>query len=142
MKMQLKYKRLFENSKLSIGSEHAAGIDLHAVEQAYLHRSNTLVSKIATGIAIEIPEGYFGLIRDRSSFGSRGIVVCGGVIDSDYRGEILVCLKMIGGVDHSIEKGDKIAQLIILPVPQYELVECEELSETKRGDGGFGSTGR
>lgn len=118
----------------------AAGLDLHSREDAWLYRRERRV--IATGVRLAIPPGYAGLIRDRSGLARElGISVLGGVIDSDYRGEIKVILQSHGLEHHHIQPGDRIAQLLIVPVPAVELVEVEELDETARADSGFGSTG-
>lgn len=101
----------------------------------------------STGLAIEIPEGYVGLIFPRSSISSKSQVLANsiGVIDSGYRGEIKIRFKRLlnlnSGVGHYNNGGDKIAQLIIMPYPQIELQEVQELSSTERGTGGFGSSG-
>jgi dUTP pyrophosphatase len=95
----------------------------------------------STGIAVEIPLGYFGLLRPRSSLAKkRYVMASSGVIDAGYRGEIVIPLREVGHGD-SYEIGDRICQLIILPLPDVAFVEQAELSETVRGTGGFGSTG-
>ena len=96
-----------------------------------------------TDIALEIPYGYVGLIFPRSSIRKYGLVLANsvGVVDSGYRGEIQISFKKTSQISH-YNIGDKIAQLIILPYPSIELVEAEELSDTERGEGGFGSTGK
>jgi dUTP pyrophosphatase len=99
-------------------------------------------TKVATGIALEIPEHHVGLIWDRSSVGSKLIKVCGGVIDSTYRGEIKVCLFNLSFYDYHIKAGQKIAQIIIQPFRDYPLVQSNELAVSERGDGGFGSSGK
>ena len=103
---------------------------------------NPNIVKIDTGIAVKIPSGYVGLIRDKSSIGSKGIIVCGGVVDSDYTGNIIVCLANVTNIPYTFNKGDKIAQLLIVPCYTPTLVEVDELSQTERGDKGFGSTGK
>lgn len=97
-----------------------------------------------TGLAIEIPTGYEGQARARSSTGGKGIIIpnAPATIDSDYRGELVVMLVNVGVDEVRIERGDRIAQLVIAPVAQATIVEVEELSETARGTGGLGSTGR
>lgn len=137
----LPFKKLHPDAKLTRGSEWAAGYDLYATESGVVRDST---QKFHTGIAVEIPPGYVGLIRDRSSLGSKGIVVSGGVIDSDYRGEILVCLtSLCYDRNQTVRVGDKIAQLVIVPCFQGEPTEVEALSETTRGTKGFGElTGR
>lgn len=142
--MQLKIKKLDPNAKLPIrGSEHAAGWDLYALNAEKIYPGKT--KKIETGLAIEIPEGYFGAIYARSGLATKkGLrpANCVGVIDSDYRGPIIVALRN----DHmnnveSFEEGERIAQLVIQKYEDLDIVEVDELSDTSRGEGGFGSTG-
>lgn len=130
-------------------SEHAAGYDLRAAihSNAEVHVLGGEVVKIPTGFAIEIPIGHVGLIFPRSGLGTRGLVLANatGVIDSDYRGEVMVALHnrniFEGDEDFTIKHGDKIAQLVIVPCRQDPIQVVEHLSETIRGEGGFGSTG-
>src|SRR6478672_9438622 len=98
-------------------------------------------SVFSTGVAIEIPEGYEAQIRPRSSLSGRGLYAALGTIDADYRGELLVCLQSLKGY-HSLWVGDRIAQLVIAPVARCQIEVVETLSETERGAGGFGSTGK
>jgi deoxyuridine 5''-triphosphate nucleotidohydrolase (dut) len=120
-----------------------AGYDLYTIENCYITRE--VVTRVSTGIAIEIPVGYEGQIRPRSGLASDyGLTVVNspGTIDSGYRGEIIVLLTMIGDCcDGKFNKGQRIAQLVIQKLPDVELVEVEELSETDRGNHRFGSTG-
>ena len=100
---------------------------------------------IGTGLCFEIPKGYVGLVFSRSGISSKrglGIVNKVGVIDSDYRGEVNVGLLNHGTKTQTVLKGERVAQMMILPLPKVNLIEVEELSETERGTGGFGSTGR
>ena len=98
---------------------------------------------VRTGIAAQIPEGYVGLVWDKSGIAIKeGIKTLGGVIDSGYRGEILVGMINLGDKDYVFETGHKLAQLLIQKVEHIEVVEVRELSETPRGKGGFGSTGK
>lgn len=104
-------------------------------------------SKVKTGLKIAIPEGFEGQIRARSSLGAKGLILpnAPGTIDADYRGELMVLMTWIGkGESFTIPKGERIAQLIIAPIPRVSFREVSEdlLGETERGDGGFGSTGR
>lgn len=139
-------KKLRENAKLpTYGSAEAAGADLYACldESVSIVPGQTLL--VPTGIALEVPKGCAGLIYARSSMGvKRGLAPANkvGVIDSDYRGEIMVALHNHGASPQEIAPGERIAQLLITPVltPQYEQVD--ELSDTARGAGGFGSTGK
>ena len=117
-----------------------AGYDLYSVNDVAIPKGyNALIN---TGIAIEIPKGYVGLIWDRSSLGVKGIHRHAGVIDCGYTGEVKVCLHNTSAVTYDIKKGDRIAQLIIQEAPHYELNEVQELGETDRSVGGFGSTGK
>lgn len=103
-------------------------------------------ASVPTGIILEIPAGYEGQVRPRSGLAAKAglsLTNCVGTIDSDYRGEVAVLLINHGDKLYSIEPGERVAQLLITPVPRVELVETEELSATEeRGTGGFGSTGR
>ena len=127
------------------GSQEAAGADLYACldESVVIPAGKTVF--VTTGLALEVPKGCAGLIYARSSMGAkRGLAPSNkvGVIDSDYRGEIRVVLLNHSKQVQSIEPGERVAQLIITPVltPAYE--ECEDLTDTDRGAGGFGSTGK
>jgi dUTP pyrophosphatase len=137
--MMLRYSTSRPGAKLTRGSEHAAGLDLYCVAGEEIVAGG--VTKIPTGIHVEIPEGWVGLIRDRSSLGAKGISVLGGVIDSDYRGEIFVCLTKTSGT-YFFNPGDRIAQLVVVPHYVGQPTEVLSLSETARGEGGFGSTGK
>jgi dUTP pyrophosphatase len=127
------------------GSKSAAGWDLRALEDTVVEKGKS--SKIRTGLAVAIPEGWEGQIRSRSSLGAKGMIMPNGVgtIDSDYRGELMVLATWIGeGEKIELSKGERIAQMLIAPVPltTYREVSFEELSTTDRGKGGFGSSGR
>lgn len=125
----------------SYSKEGDAGLDLTATSK----EENSLYIEYGTNLAIEIPEGYVGLLYPRSSISKYHLVLANsvGVIDSNYRGEIKVRFKKT--IDNSYENiynvGDRVAQLIIMPYPSIELVEVTELSDTVRGAGGFGSSG-
>ena len=124
------------------GSDAAAGVDLYAPRALVIHPGSNGV--INTGLAIEIPDGYFGAIFARSGMATRkGLrpANCVGVIDSDYRGEIIVVLHNDTDIIRPVQEGDRVAQLVILPYEKIEFSEVEELTDTHRGDGGFGSTG-
>lgn len=145
--MELRFKTFHPQAKQPVyGSQGAAGADLCAVcgEEGVLLKAGQRVL-IPTGIGVEIPQGYVGLVFARSSMGVKyGISLSNavGVIDSDYRGEISVGLINLSDTDHTILPGERIAQLVIMPVAAPTFVQVDELSETKRGAGGFGSTGR
>lgn len=123
----------------------AAGMDLAAAEFALMHPGD--IRMIGCGFAAEIPDGFVGLVFPRSSAAiNRGLTLANtvGVIDSDYRGEIMLAVRYMCDSDipqQTIEVGDRIAQLVIAPVSRLKIEEVEQLSETERGAGGFGSTG-
>lgn len=127
------------------GSEYAAGVDLHALIKTETHEIPAGgTEKIKTGLCVEIPEGYFGAVFARSGLATkRGLrpANCVGVIDSDYRGEVIVPIHNDTAECETIQNEDRIAQLIIMPYLPVEFNEVEELSETVRGSDGFGSTG-
>ena len=117
-----------------------AAMDLYANEAKILQPNQREL--ISTGIAMAIPEGYAGLIWDRSGMAAKsGIKSMGGVIDSNYRGEIKVVLHNLSTQPFTIEKGMRIAQMLIQKVEQKQILEVEELDDTIRGEKGFGSTG-
>lgn len=127
------------------GSEYAAGLDLYAyIESGSVDIPAGATVKIGTCIAAEIPVGCFGGVFARSGLAAkRGLRPsnCVGVVDSDYRGEIIVAIHNDSDKCETIHNGDRIAQLVIMPYINVSLQEVEELSDTKRGAGGFGSTG-
>lgn len=138
--VELKVKRLTDSAILPTKAhETDAGWDLYADNAVVIGPGET--GMIDLGIAAEIPEGYFALIRDRSSMARKSLAVLGGVVDSEYRGSIKVVLHNSGKSEFSVEPGDKIAQALILPVPTVKVVEVKSLSDSARGEGGFGSTG-
>ena len=127
------------------GTEASAGADLYACMQDKVEVGPGQSVMIPTGIAMEIPKGYAGLVFARSSMGAkRGLAPANkvGVIDSDYRGEIRVVLHNHSGEPQSVEPGERVAQLLIVPVFTPGFQETEKLSDTSRGAGGFGSTGK
>jgi dUTP pyrophosphatase len=139
--MKVKFKKLNENAKAPYqGTAGSAGFDLTATSKQRIDLYHT---KFGTGLAVEIPKGYVGLVFPRSSCYKQGMLLsnCVGVIDSDYRGEITA---VFIGVDNELcyNVGDRICQLVIMPYPEIEFVEADELSETERGMGGYGSTGK
>jgi len=143
----VKVKKLNDNAVLpSYGTEFSAGADLYACIDGRKETFSPGETKlINTGISLEIPEGLVGLIYARSSVASkRGLAPANkvGVIDSDYRGEIMVALYNHSDKVQEIENGERIAQLVIAPYIKAVFTEAESLEETKRGEGGFGSTGR
>lgn len=133
--------------ELSKGTEHSAGIDLHIPVPITIHPGKTM--KITFNLSMEIPEGYYGMLVPRSSFGLKGLYMHIGIIDSDYRGAMSFVIsnysKKSWFKDNSIklEKDERIGQLIIQPyLSNIKLNKVDSLSETKRGKGGFGSTGK
>ena len=127
----------------SYGSSGAAGLDLRAADAATLKPGSRVLMR--TGIAIALPAGHEAQVRPRSGLAVKhGVTVLNapGTIDEDYRGEIKVPLINHGQVDFIIQRGDRIAQMVIAPVVQIQLVEVRSLDETTRGVGGFGSSGR
>lgn len=142
----VRVKKLRETAILpTYGSAEAAGADLYACLEESVSIGPGETVFIPTGIAMEVPKGYAGLVYARSSLGSkRGLAPANkvGVIDSDYRGEIRVVLHNHGKEAQTIFGGDRIAQLLITPVLQPAFEEAEDLTDTTRGQGGFGSTGK
>ena len=140
--MQVKIKKLHNNAVIpKYAKAGDAGLDLVATE---IINEEVFQITYGTGLAMEIPEGYVGLVFPRSSIRKYNIFLTNsvGVIDSGYRGEIQATFyKMRGVASHKYEVGDKIAQIIIVPYPSIEFIETDELSETERGTGGFGSSG-
>ena len=123
----------------------AAGMDLFAANASTLNIFMGDTCLVSTGIAVEIPHGFEGQIRPRSSMARRGLIIpnAPGTIDCDYRGELMVLLSNTSTAPYiEIRRGDRIAQLIIAPVLQLPVIEVEHLTETVRGERGFGSTGR
>ena len=139
-------KKLNENATIpSYGSEFAAGADLYACMEEPVTIVAGETQFIHTGLAIEIPAGYAGLVYARSGLAcKRGLAPANkvGVIDADYRGEIMVALHNHSNVDQTIESGERIAQLVIVPFFGAETETVPELDESARSDSGFGSTGK
>ena len=137
--MKINIKKLTTTAKIPTrGSEYAAGYDLYADITKDLVIEPHETAKIGTGLSIEIPDGYFGAVFARSGLAAKH---CVGVCDSDYRGEYIVALHNDGTQARTINPGDRIAQLVVMPYLAVEFNEVSELSDTKRGAGGFGSTG-
>ncbi len=139
--MQIKVKKLREDAKLPThGHPGDAGMDFYAIEDVVFppHQQE----RVHTGVAVEIPEGYVGLIWDKSSISfNLGLKVFGGVIDAGYRGEIIMCLWNSRDKEVILEKGHKVAQMVIQKFEHCDIVEVSEISETVRGEGREGSTG-
>jgi len=144
--MNIKIKRLSEEATIPTrGSEYSAGYDLYAnIEKPVSIKPHETV-KIGTGWAIEIPDGYFGAIFARSGLATKeGLrpANCTGVCDSDYRGEYIVAIHNDSDVIREIIPHERIAQLVVIPYLYVDFKETDELSDTSRGEGGFGSTGK
>lgn len=117
-----------------------AGLDLYCTKDVTLLPHEPM--KISTGIAMAIPNGYVGLICDRSSMGAKGVRTLGGVVDAGYRGEVQVLLINLRSEPYQINRGDKVAQMLVLPVSLCRTEEVDALPQTARSVGGFGSSGR
>ena len=144
--MKVKIKKLNENAVIpTYGTEYSAGADLYALLDSSVEIAPHETTFIHTGISVEIPEGYCGLIFARSSMGAkRGLAPANkvGVIDADYRGEIMVALHNHSEKIATVEPGERVAQLAIVPFLKAEFQEADDLTDTTRGAGGFGSTGK
>jgi dUTP pyrophosphatase len=142
--IDLKIKKLSDKAVLpSYGSEFAAGADLYSAEDEIIIKSGE-TRLVHTGLAMQIPEGYVGLIYARSGIATkRGLAPANkvGVIDSDYRGEIMVSIFNHSGETQTIAAGERVAQIVITPYLTVNYIEADELDDTLRGEGGFGSTG-
>lgn len=143
--MKIKTKILREGAKLPFcATEGSAGADICACIEKGVTVEPGKTEKITSGIAVEIPMGFGGFIFPRSSLATKyGITLpnCVGVIDSDYRGEICVPVINLGEESFTVKNGDRIAQMVIMPYETAEYETVPQLSETERGEGGFGSTG-
>ncbi len=146
MNTKLKVKKLREGAKMPVyGSAFAAGADLTVCtggESVTVNPGETVL--VGTGLALEIPTGYVGLIYGRSGTAlKRGLAPANkvGVIDSDYRGEVKIALHNHSNIAATVEDGERVAQLVITPYLTVDFEESAELSDTSRGEGGFGSTG-
>ena len=144
--MKLNIKKLNENAKIpTYGTEYSAGADLYALADSQVTVGGGETVLMHTGIAMEIPEGYVGLVFARSGLATKKNLAPAnkvGVIDADYRGEIMVALHNHSGETRTVAKGDRIAQMVIAPYLKVEYDEVEDLTDTTRGAGGFGSTGK
>ncbi len=142
MSLIIKIKRL--NKKVSLPSYAYYGdaaFDLYTAEEIVFEPGKQMM--VSTGVAMEIPDRYMGLIWDKSGLAIKhGLKVLGGVIDSGYRGEVMVGMINLTNEIYTIEKGHKVAQMIIQKTEMVEIEEVEELSDAQRGDKGFGSSGK
>jgi dUTP pyrophosphatase len=139
--MKLRVKKIHPEAKLPVYQHSGdAGLDLFSVVDDVLRAGE--VRPIPTGIKMAIPEGYVGLVWDKSGISLQGVHRLAGVVDAGYRGEVRVVMANLGREPFVIKKGMKIAQMLIQPVSAPDVVETDDLDETSRGEGGFGSTGR
>jgi dUTP pyrophosphatase len=140
--MELKVKKLDPEAKLpSYAHDWDAGMDLYSNETVVIPAGE--VRKIKSGISIEIPEGYVGLCWDKSGLSmNNSIKSLGGVIDAGYRGEITFGMINLGKESYTFEKGHKVVQMLVQKVEHMDIKEVNDLSDTSRGVGGFGSTGK
>ena len=137
---QINVKKLNEEAILPHRAHTTdAGADLFACKTITIKANSS--AKVSTGIAIELETGYAGLVWGKSSVESKGLKIMAGLIDADYRGEVLVCMYNLTDKDFTFQAGDKIAQLVITDERYPSFSEISELNNTKRGGGGFGSTG-
>ncbi len=141
--MQLQVKKLDPRAKLpTYAYSGDAGLDLYTLED-FTVPAGKYITSIKTGIALAIPEGYVGLCWDKSGLAAKhGITVLAGVIDSSFRGELLLTVLNTSDQDYRFKVGDKVMQILIQPVASMEVIEVQELSDTIRGVGAFGSTGK
>ena len=141
--MKVRVKKLSENVVIpTYAKDGDAGMDLIAT--SIISDTSTQIT-YGLGIALEIPKGFVGLVFPRSSIRKTGLQLSNsvGVIDSGYRGELQATFnKLFGGASTAYEVGDRVAQIMIIPHPEIEFEEADELSDTERGEGGFGSTGK
>lgn len=144
--MKILFKKLRDDAAMPTrGSASAAGYDLRACMDAPVTIAPGETEMIGTGISVAVPEGYFGAVFARSGLASKqGLrpANCVGVCDSDYRGEYTVAIHNDSALPREIKPGDRIAQLVVIPYLALEFEQVDELDETARGAGGFGSTGK
>ena len=144
--MTIKIKKLTENAIIPTrGSKYAAGVDLYACIDKPIEIQPHETVKIGTGLAMELPTGYFGAIFARSGLATKqGLrpANCVGCCDSDYRGDYIVPLHNDTDITQTVIPNERIAQLVIMPYLPVDFTEVDELTETERGDGGFGHTGK
>ena len=143
--MKVKIKKLHKDAIIpTYATEGSACVDLYTIED-YIFKPNEFVKFVRFGISIEIPEGYYGEIYNRSGLSAKKeiVIISSGIIDCDYRGELFIPMRLIADIPVvSIKKGDRVAQLIIKKYEKIDFKEVVDLNSTKRGFGGFGSTGK
>ena len=144
-KINLKIKKISKLAQLpAYATEGAAGMDLYAANEEPITLAPLERKLVPLGFTMELPAGYEAQIRPRSGMAiKRGITLsnCVGTVDEDYRGEVCVGLVNLSREDYTIQTGDRIAQMVIAPVTKAVIIEADELAQTVRGEGGFGSTG-
>ena len=139
--LEVKIKRLNPEAKLpSYAHPGDAGLDLYSLEEATIPPGGH--HRFCNGFALEFPEGYAAIVKDKGGISKAGLHTLGGVFDAGFRGECNVHLVNLSGKPYTFEKGDKVAQLVIVPVAHARLVETETLADSSRGLGQFGSTGK
>lgn len=139
--MNVKLKRLTDSAiPFTKATKGSACLDMYS--SCNVHISPHTHAVVPTGIALEIPEGYYGLVKGRSGLATKGIQSHIGTIDSDYRGEVKTILFNHTNLPFDVNKGDRISQIELIKITPFDLVETDELSSTERGTGGFGSTGK
>jgi dUTP pyrophosphatase len=139
--MELKVKKIQRDAKIPrYGHKGDAGLDLFSSVDVILEKGK--LQAIPTGVKVAIPDGYAGLIWDKSGTSLKGVHRLAGVIDSGYRGEVKVVMINLGDRPFVIDRGMKIAQMLVQPIATVHVVEAEDLDDTSRGEGGFGSTGK
>lgn len=140
--LTLRVKKLTETATVpSYAHPGDAGMDLFACEGTVVRQGDRTL--VGTGVAMEIPDGYVGLVWDKSGLSNNhGLKTLGGVIDAGYRGEVKVGLVNLSDKDYTVRVGEKVAQMLIQKVERAAIEEVSELSDTSRGEGGFGSTGK
>lgn len=139
--MNIKLKKLKDDAKLPTYAHPGdVGMDIYSMEEKTLAPMEHHIFFV--GFAMEFPSGYAAIVKDKSSISKAGLHTMGGVYDAGFRGEYNIHLVNLSGAPYTVEKGDKIAQIIVYPVAIGELEEVSELSDTSRGTGAFGSTGK
>lgn len=137
----MRVKKLDPKAKLPLRAHPTdSGADLFALEKTVLPPH--AITKVHTGVAVELPENTSGIIWGKSSVESKGIKAMAGLVDAPYRGELIVCMYNLNDSEFVFEAGQKVAQLVVLPTLYPTFEEVDELTETARGGGGFGSTGK
>ncbi|MEK7175984.1 MAG: dUTP diphosphatase [Patescibacteria group bacterium] len=140
--MIFKVKKIHPEAKLpSYAHSNDAGMDLYSLEDITVSAGKS--ARIRSGISLEIPEGYAGLCWDKSGLSmNHGVKVLAGVIDPGFRGEVVMAVFNLGKEDYTFKKGDKVMQMLVQKVENVEIMETDALSESERGEKGFGSTGK